>query len=76
MKRKEFIVRSFRLALGAGVAGFLNKPNQASSFSSVNNQESEMAQKQKFLHDWLSSLMKKMDAQLDEELDRGAAGRA
>jgi len=67
MNRKEFMARSFKLVLGAGTAILLNKSNRASSFSSVNFQEDEMAQKQIFLHDWLSSLMKNMDVQLDEE---------
>jgi predicted hydrocarbon binding protein len=67
MNRKEFIARSFKVVLGAGAAIFLNKPNRASSFSTANFQEGEMPQKQKFLHDWLSNLMKNMDSQLDEE---------
>ena len=67
MDRKEFITRSFKVAYGAWGALLLNRPNQASSFSTENFQEDEMAQKQKFLHDWLSILMKNMDAQLDED---------
>jgi hypothetical protein len=67
MDRKEFIARSFKVLFGAGAACLLNKPNRAASFSTENYQESEMAQKQKLLYDWLSSLMKNMDAQLDED---------
>ena len=67
MNRKEFISRSLRFALGAGTALFLNNPNKAFLYSNPRFQESEMVQKQKVLHDWLSSLMKHMDSHLDEE---------
>jgi len=67
MNRKEFISQSLKYALGFGAAIFFNKSNKVPSNLSLKFQESEMTQKQKILHDWLSNLMKNMDSLLDEE---------
>ena len=67
ISRKEFFSRIWKLILGVGAALSFKGPRLVFSAKNRAGQEDPMAQKSKFIHDWISNLMENMDEHLDEE---------
>lgn len=67
MNRKAFISNCIKSVLGACATILLNRSTKAYSDSKTKKQEKQMKQNLKFVHDWISNLMKNMDSHLDEE---------
>ncbi len=67
MKRKEFFKRAVQMGLGSGSLIWMNR---AGGFGQSEEKKSEQETKsleQKFKEDWIVSLMKRLDEQLDEK---------
>ena len=71
MKRDEFLKKSVQLGLGAGSLLLINRKN---GFAKTGNREVKEEQKkpvkspeQRFKENWVSTLMEKMDEQLDKQ---------
>ncbi len=83
ISRKEFFSRMWKWIIGAGMAFCVGGTGLISSTIKKDGQEDQMAQRKKFVHDWISNLMKNMDQQLGneekirllEECGRACAGR-
>ncbi len=67
MNRKKFFCKASKLALGLWILVFLYRPKFLFSKSKISSQENQMSQKIKFMHNWISDLMKNMDQHLDEK---------
>lgn len=55
------------MILGISAVFFFKKSGPVFADTGPCNQENQMSQKTKFVHDWISHLMKNMDQHLDEE---------
>jgi predicted hydrocarbon binding protein len=67
MSRKEFFYKASKLALGLWTTVILIRPKFLFSNGKINSQENQMSQKIKFMHNWISNLMKNMDQHMDEK---------
>ena len=67
ISRKVFFRRAWKLIMGTGVAFSFNGSNQVFSTLKKDGQEDQMAQKKKFIHEWILNLMENMDEHLDED---------
>jgi predicted hydrocarbon binding protein len=67
INRQEFFLRVWKLFLGLGASAPFIDSSPTASAQKKNILEDSMAQKTKFIHNWVSNLLKIMDEHLDEK---------
>jgi len=67
ISRKEFFSRIWKWIIGTGAAFSFGRTGLIFSTAKKDGQEDQMAQKKKFVHDWISDLMKNMDRHMGDE---------
>jgi predicted hydrocarbon binding protein len=67
INRKEFFSRVWRWMIGTWAVFSFGGPGLVFFTAKKDGEEDQMAQKSKFVHDWISNLMKNMDRQMDDE---------
>lgn len=65
--RKEFLAEASKLVLAVWTSVSFIGPGFLLPNSEKRDQEKKMSQKIKFLHDWISNLIKNMERHLDEK---------